>query len=477
MAPAVIQVAAWAQENGNDGSPATSQSSITPVQSNGGYPDGIYNRAVPGPPTTPTQSSRPTDWPSSPAAPAVQVTAQPPYGPQYEPSTSAPAVTNQAPYTTAQFDPLVRQPALVDAKLCEGAQILARVGNDVVLTSDVLAGIDDLIAKSRDRIPADQVATQRAAVVTEVRAGIQEYLEHINDADPAAGISPQRRGLIQTLIRQQIEIKLIYQDFRHNVPKEALPNVEESVSKHFVETQQKALMKREKVASPGELESALRAKGSSLDREKRTFMEQIVSQQWIQKELKLGDAQEEVTHEDMRAWYQAHLKDFEKPARARWEEISIAFARHPTQEAAYAAMAALGNQVLAGASFPEVAKASSDGVTGKQGGVQDWTTKGSLTSEELDKAIFTLPPGQLSQIVESKVAYHIIRVVERQDATRTSFLDAQKEVKESIKKERMQKAYKEFVDKIRKEYPVWTIFDNPLQQPRKADEDDRYSSR
>jgi len=46
-----------------------------------------------------------------------------------------------------------------------------------------------------------------------------------------------------------------------------------------------------------------------------------------------------------------------------------------------------------------------------------------------------------------------------------------------VEAERMQKAYKEFVDKIRKRYPVWTVFDNPLQKPRSTEEDDRYSSR
>ncbi len=70
------------------------------------------------------------------------------------------------------------------------------------------------------------------------------------------------------------------------MPKEALPAIEENVNRHFEETQLKILMKRENVVSLADLETALRAKGSSLDREKRIFMEQVVAQQWIQQQVK-----------------------------------------------------------------------------------------------------------------------------------------------------------------------------------------------
>ena len=44
----------------------------------------------------------------------------------------------------------------------------------------------------------------------------------------------------------------------------------------------------------------------------------------------------------MLAWYQAHLKDFEHPAKARWEELMVSFARHPNHDEAYAMVAGAG---------------------------------------------------------------------------------------------------------------------------------------
>ena len=74
-------------------------------------------------------------------------------------------------------------------------------------------------------------------------------------------------------------------------------------------------------------------------------MEQVVAQQWVQQQGKRRQGRqgkEEVTHEEMLTWYQAHLKDFEHPAKARWEELMVSFARHPNRDEAYAAVAAHG---------------------------------------------------------------------------------------------------------------------------------------
>ena len=245
----------------------------------------------------------------------------------------------------------------------------------------------------------------------EVMAGIQELNSHYQDPDPAKGVSAAHRGLLNQLMRQQIDVKVLYQDFLKTVPKEQLPTVEESLHRHFEENMLPMLMKRENVVSRADLETALRAKGSSLDREKRIFSEQTIAQEWVRQKVKpegggdkgeKGNDKDEVTHEEMRTWYQKHLKDFEQPAKARWEELMVTFSRHPNHDEAYAALAAMGNRVIAGASLADVAKSASEGPTAPQGGQRDWTHPGSLSSDALDHAIFSLPVGQLSQILESE---------------------------------------------------------------------------
>src|SRR5262249_23714986 len=149
------------------------------------------------------------------------------------------------------------------AKLCIWAQILGRVGDDVVLTGDLLNGIEEMMERAKNRIAPEKMGEQRAALVKEVTDGIAEYAAHVasGDADPVKGMSDGRKMLLYQMVRQQIDVKLIYQDFRHTVPKEGLGQVQENVNRHFDDVQVKNLMKREKVVSLSDLETTLRAKG------------------------------------------------------------------------------------------------------------------------------------------------------------------------------------------------------------------------
>ena len=243
-------------------------------------------------------------------------------------------------------------------------------------------------------------------------------------------------------------------------------------------------MKRENVVSRADLENALHAKGSSLDREKRHLHGQIIAQQWVQEKVETGeekgrqDRRRSYTRGDAEPGTDAHLADFEQPAKARWEELMISFTRHSNRDEAYAAIASLGNRVLAGASLADVAKSASEGPMARQGGLRDWTHKDTLASESLNQAIFSLPVGQLSQILESPSGFHIVRVVERHELTRTSFLDGKRKSRRTSKRSDSRRRYQKFVEDLHKKYPVWTVFDNAMQEPAKApDDDDRYSSR
>ena len=119
----------------------------------------------------------------------------------------------------------------------------------------------------------------------------------------------------------------------------------------------------------------------------------------------------------------------------------------------------MGDEVLHGAAFAAVAKRSSNGATAANGGRYDWTTKGSLASEKLDLAIFSLPVAHLSRKIEDDRGFHIVRVVERVPAGRLPFSEVQNEIREQIVKQRQETARKEYGETLRNGIYVWTIFD------------------
>jgi parvulin-like peptidyl-prolyl isomerase len=120
----------------------------------------------------------------------------------------------------------------------------------------------------------------------------------------------------------------------------------------------------------------------------------------------------------------------------------------------------MGNDVLEGKPFADIAKQRSEGPTASGGGSYDWTTKGSLASKVIDEAIFTLPVGQLSAILDDGQALHIVRVTERSEAGRTPFLEAQVGIRQTLRDERRKREVDDYLAKLKDRTPVWTIFDD-----------------
>ncbi len=78
---------------------------------------------------------------------------------------------------------------------------------------------------------------------------------------------------------------------------------------------------------------------------------------------------------------------------------------------------ALREQILAGKNFGELALTfSQDYSTSIRGGDLGWFPRGILTVTEVEEAAFSLPEGQTSQVVKSRLGYHLIETLEREAA-------------------------------------------------------------
>ena len=358
-------------------------------------PGNYYQPTVPGPPSQPPVASRPSAWPGSGAQAALQV---------------PPGVLPPAEQLT----------------LCEGTRILAHVGSEVILESDVAGPVNDFINTNKDRIPPEQ-------------------------------LDEVRESLVKKQLDNQIQGKLIFLDAKSTIPSEGWPQIEKKVEQVFEDTEVDKMLKRVGASSRRELDEKLRKLGTSLEHEKRSFFERELAKQWLFQQVKRDD---EITYDQMVTYYRKHLEEFSTPARVKWEELMVRSVKYPSDAAAYEALVRMGNQVvIAGASLSDVAKAGSDGPTATKGGAWDWTIKGSLRCQEIDTALFTLPIGQLSPIIKDPNGYHIVRATARQDARVAPFLDAQVDIREKIIKQRSDKQVQDYLAKLKARTPVSTIFD------------------
>lgn len=337
------------------------------------------------------------------------------------------------------FSPAAEKPAdplLEQAQSLQTAMVIARVGPEVVLESDLIT------------------------------PSVAEWLEKVTPGLQPEQVRELKMQVYRHLLTQHIEALIVYVDARRTIPEEAIPEIESKVNEAFDAEQLPRLMEAANVANSLEYEQILRSRGQSLDRLKKAFFERAIAQQWLQQALEAG-AGGEIPHAELIAYYQKHLAEYEYPARSKFEELSVRFGRERTREQAWGMLAAMGNRVLSGEDLAEVARQDSEGPTASSGGGFDWTTQGSLRSKVIDEAIFSLPVGKLSTILEDDMGLHIVRVVERTDAGRTSFLEAQVEIRDKIRAEKHAKTVEEYLSKLRERTPVWTIFDDE-EDPQQA---------
>jgi parvulin-like peptidyl-prolyl isomerase len=405
-----------------------------------------------------SQATAPTQQP--PAAP-------PPTDPQRyplpSPTIAAPPLPNASPQPPAPSP----QPASA-GHLFQPAQIVATVGNKYIFYGDVAPMVNQMLQPALAKAPSEFERQQ-----------IEKY----------------RDPLTRQAIRQMVETKLMYLEFEReivkNAPKDKLPEVRKNIDKKVFESFEQELadtrakidkarpeelpelLKRDPIVprlvmlmkdvnaeSLGELDAALRQFGSTLEKEVRYYGEYKLGRTTVGKHINFKP---EITHQEMLDYYHEHAADYAVPAKVRFEILTVKFESFPTRQAAQAAIAAMGNEVFFGAPFKAVAQKGSQEPNAQAGGYYDWTSQGSLASQPIDEALFTIETGKLSQIIEDNRGLHIVRVIERSPAGQVSFLEAQPKIKEAITTQKKEADYKKFVQTLGVGTRVWTIYDDQAE--------------
>ena len=138
-----------------------------------------------------------------------------------------------------------------------------------------------------------------------------------------------------------------------------------------------------------------------------------------------------VTDDELKAIYQQNIQQYEVPDRVHAEHILLTTVGKTDAEVAEIKKQAedILAQARKGANFEELAKKySQDPGSKDKGGDLGWLVHGQ-TVPEFDKAVFSTPKGQISDLVRTQYGFHIIKVLDKETAHTKPF----DEVKESLR--------------------------------------------
>jgi parvulin-like peptidyl-prolyl isomerase len=320
-----------------------------------------------------------------------------------------------------QKEPTKLKTADEEEELFEPTRLLAKVADEPIFVGDMLFDANQRIEKF---MPTAPEAIKRDA----------------------------REKLIKQMLPHFVDSKMLYVAIKNQLPEGAdIDSILEQASHEFDDKALPKMMASAGVKSAAEFDGHLRAQGSSLRKMRESWAKDQLTKYFLAKELQVDS---EVTHQAMLDDYRSHKADYAIPARARWEQVMIRFDKAGSRQKAKEKIVELRDQIVYGANLAAVAKKESHGFMAFEGGQHDWTTKGALVLKALDKKIFELPIGELSDYFESADGYHIVRVIERTEATHKPFLEAQVEIKARILEAKRNEAFKDHMKKLRDEIPV-----------------------
>ena len=346
----------------------------------------------------------------------------------------------------------------------DGTEILAIVGDQHVLRGDVMP---------RVRMVMQPVLVKMSAE--------ERYLQRKE-------IAQQESMLLQQMVMQAVETKLLYMAFLQSLTPEQRATAHETIDAKVEEMFENAVLEmltkiavadkkktRELFRSAPQVAQLARLMNiagidtiAELDQQLRPFQTSVELERGAFKEENLGRSylsdrirkRPEINHREMLEYYRVNQVNYEIESAARWEQLSVYFEEFDSRKDAYSAIAQMGNEVLRGAKLRAIAQRSSQESRAAQGGLHEWTVQGSLVSKPLDQAVFNLPSDKLSRIIEDDRGFHIIRVLERREAGRVSFQDAQKEIKEKLRVRKQQEQIEKLLKELRDAIPIWTVYDD-----------------
>jgi peptidyl-prolyl cis-trans isomerase C len=201
---------------------------------------------------------------------------------------------------------------------------------------------------------------------------------------------------------------------------------------------------RKRVGSPENLKKALEAQGMKESDLKEKIRQSLLVKGLIDRDIV---SKVTVTSQDAKTYYDSHPDEFKVPERVRARHIIILVPeKSPAKEKeeALAKIKEAQKLVNKGDDFAEVARKFSQDGAAQKGGDLGYFSQGQMVPE-FEKVAFSLKPGKVSSIVETKFGYHLIKVEDHQKAGTQGFPEAEKRLMDVLKNQKTQKELQAYV--------------------------------
>ena len=158
-----------------------------------------------------------------------------------------------------------------------------------------------------------------------------------------------------------------------------------------------------------------------------------------------------VSEKESRAYYDSNLESFKKPEQVRASHILIKVdpgADEAKKAEARTKIESLQAKLKNGEDFGALAKEYSEGPSGPKGGDLGFFGRGQMV-KPFEETAFTMKPGQVSGMVETRFGYHLIMVTERTPESTLSYEEVKDRLEQYLKQQKAQEAIAAYVETLK----------------------------
>lgn len=239
----------------------------------------------------------------------------------------------------------------------------------------------------------------------------------------------------QKVIEQLIDDKLVYSEAK----KLNIEVPDKEVDSRIDDT-------RKRFGSKETFEAALKEQRITVKDLKERYKEQLMTKRII--DQKIG-SKIIVTPVDISNYYNKHIDEFVLPAQLKLKNILIRPKEDLDAQKAHNLINEIARRIREGGEFEALARIYSDGPGAGDGGTMGYVKKGDLMPE-IEKVVFNLKVGEVSDVVQTGLGYHMFKLEERTEEKTLSFDEARGLAEEAVFKEKVKERVRTWLDGLKK---------------------------
>jgi len=197
------------------------------------------------------------------------------------------------------------------------------------------------------------------------------------------------------------------------------------------------------------LKQALAKEGTTLEAYRNEIREQMVRMRILRRDVRSKIA---ISEEEIGAYYLKHREDYEGKEAVRIKQILLPYPGGLDEEGKKKLREqaeTIRQRIIAGESFDLMAATYSQGPAAAQGGDLGFIEKG-LMLPEVDRVAFSLKQDEVSELVESSLGLHLLKLVDKRGAGVKPIEAVRQEIVDRLEEGKLEVKYEDWMEGLRK---------------------------